>query len=271
MHLKRAGNAGRDDSRLRGRSPHRAVLARRSQHLPVVWLLGHRRQRRDRGQPDGVEMQNRPGRRSGDRRLLCPKRPMMRDGGAGDGQTRRRVGGNERNTRRRAGVRASPASRASWASTSMPTGWRTSASTTYRQWRDLQGICLLRVEPCRARCGSLSAERHAFNTEDIEHIRLEAFHEMVLLGAKPPANTEEAQFNTGWAMTMLLLDGQVGPQQMLPARLATRWRLPCCTRSTWWSPSASTTWPTGRTSATRPAVTLRGEMTLRDGRGLDRA
>ena len=58
-------------------------------------------------------------------------------------------------------------------------------------------------------------ERHAFHTEEIEHIRVEAFHEMVLLGAKPPANTEEAQFNTGWAMTMLLLDGQVGPQQMV--------------------------------------------------------
>ena len=62
-------------------------------------------------------------------------------------------------------------------------------------------------------------QKYAFRPEDIEHIRLEGFYEMVLLGSKPPRNTEEAQYNTGWGMTMQILDGEVGPRQLLEDRL----------------------------------------------------
>jgi 2-methylcitrate dehydratase PrpD len=55
---------------------------------------------------------------------------------------------------------------------------------------------------------------------DIEHMRVSGFHELVLLGSRLPTTTEEAQFSTGWPMTMLLLDGEVGPRQLLPERFA---------------------------------------------------
>jgi 2-methylcitrate dehydratase PrpD len=63
-------------------------------------------------------------------------------------------------------------------------------------------------------------QKYTFTPQDIEHIRLEGFYEMVLLGSKPPRNTEEAQYNTGWGMTMQMLDGEVGPRQLLEDRLS---------------------------------------------------
>ena len=63
-------------------------------------------------------------------------------------------------------------------------------------------------------------QKYAFTPQDIAHIRLEGFYEMVLLGSKPPRNTEEAQYNTGWGMTMQILDGELGPRQLLEDRLS---------------------------------------------------
>ena len=65
----------------------------------------------------------------------------------------------------------------------------------------------------------LLKQRYAVRPADIEHIRLEGFYELVLLGSKPPKTTEEAQYNTGWGMTMQILDGEVGPRQLLEDRL----------------------------------------------------
>ena len=42
---------------------------------------------------------------------------------------------------------------------------------------------------------------------------------MVRLGTKLPATTEEAQFNTAWPLAALLLDGEIGPDQMLEHHL----------------------------------------------------
>jgi 2-methylcitrate dehydratase PrpD len=55
--------------------------------------------------------------------------------------------------------------------------------------------------------------------EDIERITVEAFHETVRLGTKLPATTEEAQFNLAWPIAVMLVDGEIGPRQMLEKRL----------------------------------------------------
>ena len=58
-------------------------------------------------------------------------------------------------------------------------------------------------------------EAHGFAAEEISHVRVEMFHEAFCLGAKLPTTTEEAQFNVAWPLAALLVDGEVGPEQML--------------------------------------------------------
>lgn len=60
---------------------------------------------------------------------------------------------------------------------------------------------------------------HAIPVEEIAHIRLETFHEAVRLGTALPTTTEEAQFSMAWPLAVFLLDGEVGPAQMLEPRL----------------------------------------------------
>lgn len=60
--------------------------------------------------------------------------------------------------------------------------------------------------------------QHDFDVDEIAHVRVEGFHQMVRLGTRPPTTTEEAQFNTAWPLAMLLLDGEVGPDQILEHR-----------------------------------------------------
>ncbi|MCG6912207.1 MAG: MmgE/PrpD family protein [Deltaproteobacteria bacterium] len=55
--------------------------------------------------------------------------------------------------------------------------------------------------------------------EDIDVIRVEAFHETVRLGIRLPTTTEEAQFNLAWPIAAMLVDGEIGPRQMLESRL----------------------------------------------------
>jgi 2-methylcitrate dehydratase PrpD len=55
--------------------------------------------------------------------------------------------------------------------------------------------------------------------EDIDRIRVEGFHETVRLGTTLPSTTEEAQFNLAWPVAAMLVDGEVGPKQMLEDRL----------------------------------------------------
>jgi 2-methylcitrate dehydratase PrpD len=58
-------------------------------------------------------------------------------------------------------------------------------------------------------------ETYSFEAADIARIRVEAFHEAVRLGIKMPKTTEEAQFNLAWPLAAMLVDGEVGPQQIL--------------------------------------------------------
>jgi len=61
-------------------------------------------------------------------------------------------------------------------------------------------------------------QQHDFEVDDIAHIRVEGFHETVRLGAKLPSTTEEAQFNTAWPLAVFILDGEIGPDQILERR-----------------------------------------------------
>jgi 2-methylcitrate dehydratase PrpD len=55
--------------------------------------------------------------------------------------------------------------------------------------------------------------------ERIDRITVEAFHETVRLGTELPTTTEEAQFNLAWPIAVMLVDDEIGPRQMLEARL----------------------------------------------------
>ena len=53
--------------------------------------------------------------------------------------------------------------------------------------------------------------------DDIAHIRVEGCHGSFRLGTRLPTTLEEAQFNQAWPLAAMLVDGEVGPAQMLEA------------------------------------------------------
>jgi 2-methylcitrate dehydratase PrpD len=61
--------------------------------------------------------------------------------------------------------------------------------------------------------------RHGFRADEIEHILVETFHEALRLGTELPTTTEEAQFNLAWPLAAYVVDGEVGPDQILPPAL----------------------------------------------------
>lgn len=62
-------------------------------------------------------------------------------------------------------------------------------------------------------------ERHGIAVEDIARISVHAFDEAVQLYQHHPTTTEEAQFSVKWPLACLLLDGEIGPRQVLEHRL----------------------------------------------------
>jgi 2-methylcitrate dehydratase PrpD len=65
---------------------------------------------------------------------------------------------------------------------------------------------------------TLVQEYHLPLTE-IARIRVESSHGTTRLGTRLPATTEEAQFNQAWPLAAMLVDGEIGPSQMLEPRL----------------------------------------------------
>ena len=59
---------------------------------------------------------------------------------------------------------------------------------------------------------------HEFRAEDIAGVYVEAPHTTVRLGTELPGTTEEAQFSFAWPLAALLVDGEVGPAQILEHR-----------------------------------------------------
>jgi 2-methylcitrate dehydratase PrpD len=62
-------------------------------------------------------------------------------------------------------------------------------------------------------------KEHGFGAEDVAAVRVETFHETVRLGTGLPATTEEAQFNLAWPLAAYIVDGAVGPNQILEPAL----------------------------------------------------
>ena len=58
-------------------------------------------------------------------------------------------------------------------------------------------------------------KEYGFGAEDIARVRVETFHETVRLGTELPSTTEEAQFNLAWPLAAFIVDGEVGPGQIL--------------------------------------------------------
>jgi 2-methylcitrate dehydratase PrpD len=61
---------------------------------------------------------------------------------------------------------------------------------------------------------------HDFAVKEIDHVVVETFHEAMRLGTDLPTTTEEAQFNLAWPLAAFIVDGEVGPDQMLAPALA---------------------------------------------------
>lgn len=60
---------------------------------------------------------------------------------------------------------------------------------------------------------------HHWDVEDIAVIRVEGHHWTAVLHTAHPTTTEEAQFSVKWPLAAYLIDGEVGPDQILEPRL----------------------------------------------------
>ena len=60
---------------------------------------------------------------------------------------------------------------------------------------------------------------HGWDVEDIAAIRVEGHHWTAVLHTSHPTTTEEAQFSVKWPLAAFLIDGEVGPDQILETRL----------------------------------------------------
>jgi 2-methylcitrate dehydratase PrpD len=59
-----------------------------------------------------------------------------------------------------------------------------------------------------------------FSAEQIERIHVTGHHYAKRLGVRLPSTTEEAQFNLAWPIAVFLVDGEIGPRQILDERLS---------------------------------------------------
>jgi len=105
----------------------------------------------------------------------------------------------------------------------------------YREWVSDIGQSYLMIEgvawkPARyACCGWAHAgvegarrlvQEHAIPLDDIARITVAGSKSTVRLGVRLPSTTEEAQFNQAWPLAAMLVDGEIGPAQMLESRLS---------------------------------------------------
>jgi 2-methylcitrate dehydratase PrpD len=62
--------------------------------------------------------------------------------------------------------------------------------------------------------------QHGINLSDIVRIAVAGSKSTVRLGVRLPSTSEEAQFNQAWPLAAMLVDGEIGPAQMLESRLS---------------------------------------------------
>lgn len=72
--------------------------------------------------------------------------------------------------------------------------------------------------------------RHEIAPGMVRKILVETYPDAVRLGTSVPATTEEAQFSLAWPITALILDGQVGPDQVLGPALSSAAHADLCCR-----------------------------------------
>jgi 2-methylcitrate dehydratase PrpD len=60
--------------------------------------------------------------------------------------------------------------------------------------------------------------KYKIKIKNILKIKITGFHRMVCLVVKHPKTEEEAQFSVAWPLAALLIDGEIGPKQMLQNR-----------------------------------------------------
>ena len=65
-------------------------------------------------------------------------------------------------------------------------------------------------------------EQESLSPEEIKGIRIYTFEEAAALSRKHPQNTEDAQYNFSYPIAAAMLDGQIGPEQILPPRIFDR-------------------------------------------------
>jgi 2-methylcitrate dehydratase PrpD len=63
------------------------------------------------------------------------------------------------------------------------------------------------------------AQEHHLTPDDIARIEVRTFRAAAQLSRAHPRNTEEAQYNLAYPVAAALIDGQLGPQQVLPPRI----------------------------------------------------
>lgn len=59
-------------------------------------------------------------------------------------------------------------------------------------------------------------KKEMIDPQNIEEIHIYTFQEAAALNTRPPRDTEEAQYNMAFPIAAALLDGDVGPAQVLP-------------------------------------------------------
>ena len=74
------------------------------------------------------------------------------------------------------------------------------------------------AQPAVAGALKISRENHILH-QDISRIRVRTFKAATELSCRHPKNTEEAQYNMAFPVATALIDGEVGPKQILPPRL----------------------------------------------------
>jgi 2-methylcitrate dehydratase PrpD len=105
-------------------------------------------------------------------------------------------------------------------------------SEKYHEWVATLGSQYIMVDGIRFKCWSSCGWSHAallaalqavekndVQVEAIAHIKVYTYHQGWRLWQGHPRSTEEAQFSIKWPLATLLLDGEVGPDQVLERRL----------------------------------------------------
>lgn len=84
-------------------------------------------------------------------------------------------------------------------------------------WKDFS--CCAWSHPALLAIQRLLAEKK-FSDPEISRIIVEVYEAASYLGVRLPETTEQAQFNLAWPIAALIVDGEVGPKQVLEPRLS---------------------------------------------------